>query len=663
MPGQDLPTLLIVDDVDGSLSPVKPLLDDGGMVVITVNTLTDAINAASAKEFALILLPMQSRELDVFDILKQLKALSLNAATPVVFVSLHVLEHNQKLRVYRAGAVDIIYAPIEFEILRLKVQLYLDLYHLRVVERCKYLHQLELSEAKLAVILETAPAGVLTINKDGVIDYMNRAGQEVWGGFPNAERPGFDDEFRAFWPETGEPLDSKEWACSQAFLTGTPIKPRRVRILTLDGKEKFISAAANPILDRKGNVIGAVGVNQDITDAVRFENELRRAKDEAERANALKSAFLANMSHEIRTPLGAMLGFAGLLKDPGLSNSERSSFVDILSRNGEQLSIIINDILDLSKVEAGHLSLEYTNFYPANVAEETLSLLRVKAKDKDLVLEYIADGTAPHHIVSDPTRVRQVLLNLVSNAIKFTRYGSVTIKSYGCRTERGRDAACFEVTDTGIGIPEDKRESIFKPFIQADNSMTRRFGGTGLGLALSRQLARAMGGDITILKSVENVGTTFVFKVEDQPHERPQIASSQPMKKLSPEDLNPEVLKGVRVLVVDDSPDNQALLWRFLTKYGAIVDSAENGYLGYRKALAAEFDIILMDLQMPEMDGYTATHKLRSAGYLKPIIALTAHALSEIRQKCLNVGCTAHLPKPIDWRDLITTVADLTSGP
>ena len=432
----------------------------------------------------------------------------------------------------------------------------------------------------------------------------------------------------------------------------------------MDGTQKtfFVDFTFAAKRHADGATEGVLATILDVTDKVRSRKELETAKDEAERANELKSAFLANMSHEIRTPLGAMLGFADLLKDPSLSNNERSNFVDILSRNGEQLSVIINDILDISKVEAGQLTLEYADFYPARLAEETLSLLNVKAKEKDLALEYLSDETVPESIVSDPTRVRQILLNLVSNAVKFTKFGRVTIRSYGCETSDGRKAACFEVTDTGMGIAPDKIDSIFEPFIQADNSMTRRFGGTGLGLALSRQLARALGGEITILRSELNVGTTFLLKIEDQPQKRESSEPEAREPKKFQAEIPSEVLLGIRVLVVDDAPDNQALIWRYLSKYGAVIDSAENGYMGYRKALAFEFDIILMDLQMPEMDGYTATHKLRSAGFQKPIVALTAHAMSEVRQKCLNVGCTTHLPKPINARELVTTVAKLVKG-
>ncbi len=401
----------------------------------------------------------------------------------------------------------------------------------------------------------------------------------------------------------------------------------------------------------------------DVTERLKAEEiqrellqSLEAAKKEAEHANELKSAFLANMSHEIRTPLGAMMGFADLLKDPGLTASERQSFIDILSRNGESLSVIINDILDLSKVEAGHLTLEYTDTRPDQIGADVISLLRVKAREKDLVLNYTHDETSPASVVADPNRVRQILLNLVSNAIKFTQFGSVNLRSFACKNDRGRDALCFEVSDTGIGIPLHQQEKIFEMFVQADGSMTRRFGGTGLGLALSRSLARMMGGDVVVTHSKEGVGSTFLVTIEDQPEMRNQTATEFSRQTTDQQELSDQILDGVKILVVDDAPDNQQLIWRYLTKKGAVVESAENGYLGYRAAINGHFDLILMDIQMPVMDGYAATQKLREAGYKKPIVALTAHAMNEVRKKAFNVGYTDHLTKPINSKELITTI-------
>ena len=329
-------------------------------------------------------------------------------------------------------------------------------------------------------------------------------------------------------------------------------------------------------------------------------------------------------------------------------------------RNGEQLALIINDILDLSKVEAGHLTLEFTDTYHKFIGSDVVSLLHVKAREKDLALEYDFDESTPEVITADPTRVRQILLNLVGNAIKFTQFGSVKIKTYGCRVGP-RPALCFEITDTGIGIPKDQQARLFQPFSQADETTTRKFGGTGLGLALSRRLARELGGDITIVRSAVGIGTTFLVKIADQPDKRSapeDTFKSEP--RIEPE-IKENELAGIRILVVDDAPDNQQLIWRYLTKQGASVQSAENGLLGYRAALSGDFDLVLMDIQMPVMDGYTATQKLRDAGYQKPVVALTAHAMNDIRKKALNVGYTDHLTKPIKPKELIATIVRLVT--
>ncbi|MES3038902.1 MAG: response regulator [Bdellovibrionota bacterium] len=447
-----------------------------------------------------------------------------------------------------------------------------------------------------------------------------------------------------------------------------PIDNAKTQIKTLQSEDMFsdkngrlfpVSYSVAPIELGNGR-IGSVLEFRDISEQKRAESELLAAKNEAERANKLKSAFLANMSHEIRTPLGAMLGFADLLRDPGLSKTEHANYIDILTRNGEQLSVIINDILDLSKVEAGHLTLEYTKTHPDEIATDVVSLLQVKAKEKDLALEFNMDPGTPKTIVTDPVRLRQILLNIVGNSIKFTQFGSVKVTSYGCKNEAGRPSVCFEIADTGIGIPADQVDRVFEMFVQADVSMTRKFGGTGLGLALSRRLARSLGGNVEVSKTVAGKGTTFLITIENQ-SARENTESVIPTEQPAPSQTWAEnELEGISVLVVDDAPDNQQLIWHFLNRHGAIVDSAENGLVGYRKALAGNYDIVLMDIQMPEMDGYTATEKLRVAGFQKPIIALTAHAMTEVRKKCMNVGCTDHLSKPINFQQLIGTISKYT---
>lgn len=530
-----------------------------------------------------------------------------------------------------------------------------------------YQHAVDVTEIRLTrKLLEESEAKFRTIT--------NAMPQMVWSTLPN----GFHDYYNKRWYEftgmTEDSTDGQDWlgmfhsddragaqkAWQHSLATGDPYENEN-RLRHYSGEYVWTLGRALAIRDEQGKIIRWMGTCTDISDRKQAEAEIVKAKDEADRANQLKSAFLANMSHEIRTPLGAMLGFADLLRDQNISRTEHANFIDILSKNGEQLSVIINDILDLSKVEAGHLTLEFTDTSPDQIAADVVSLMRVKAKEKDLVLEHESDATTPQNVVSDSNRVRQVLLNLISNSIKFTNFGSVKLRSYGRKNAQGKNSFCFEVVDTGIGISAEDQKKLFKPFAQADGSVTRRFGGTGLGLALSRKLARALGGDVTVERSEERKGTTFLFSVEDQPEKSDTGSKLISERREMNVEFSPDVLAGKKVLVVDDSPDNQHLIWRYLTKYGALVDSADDGARGYKMAVAGDYDIVLMDIQMPEMDGYTATQKLRSIGYSKPIIALTAHAMTEVRKKCLYVGCTDYLPKPINSKDLVSAIICHTS--
>ncbi len=424
------------------------------------------------------------------------------------------------------------------------------------------------------------------------------------------------------------------------------------RIQKSDGLISWIYGHGRAVCDEDGKPLRMVGVHADVSSQKKIAEELKRSKEEAERANQMKSAFLANMSHEIRTPLGAMLGFAHLMQDPSVTKMELSNYLEVLTRNGEQLSVIINDILDLSKVEAGLLAYEHHEFDPAEICNDVISLFQSKAKEKGLTLEYISDPSTPAKVITDPTRLRQITMNLVSNSLKFTRTGGIKIRTSGVSDKDGKNYLTVEVEDTGIGIPTEHAERIFDMFFQGDDSMTRRFGGTGIGLALSQQLTRELGGDLKLIRT-NSEGSLFQASVRNQ-STRSLRTEARPKTKTSSAAVS---LTDVRVLVVDDSPDNQNLLFAYLTKYGAQVEIAGNGIEAYQKALSNPYDIILMDLQMPIMDGYTATRKLRKEGYKKPIIALTAHAMSEVSAQCLEVGCNGYLPKPINPNELLKTIS------
>ncbi|MCC7292566.1 MAG: response regulator [Phycisphaerales bacterium] len=386
----------------------------------------------------------------------------------------------------------------------------------------------------------------------------------------------------------------------------------------------------------------------------------------ADAANRAKSAFLANMSHEIRTPMTAILGYADLLLEPAQTPKDRLDAVQTIRRNGEHLLSIINDILDLSKIEAGRMVIEQIDVDPLTVIEEVFSLMQVRAKGKGLSLVNDLVFPQPVRIRSDPTRLRQILVNLVGNAIKFTESGAVTVRTSFVASPQPRMR--FSVKDTGIGIDPSALANLFQPFTQADASTTRRFGGTGLGLTISKRLATMLGGDIDV-ESTPGEGSTFSVWVacegagEDEVRFEPPLAEATGASARSSAE---HIRLSANVLLAEDGPDNQRLISYHLRKSGATVTIAENGRIAVERALTAlregrPFDVILMDMQMPEMDGYTAASLLRAEGFRGPIIALTAHAMAGDRDKCIHAGCSDYLTKPIDRDCLLTTCASLSA--
>ena len=425
-----------------------------------------------------------------------------------------------------------------------------------------------------------------------------------------------------------------------------------LRIVWPDRSLHWISLRGRIYLNAHGRAIRMAGVVMDITREKQWEIELQSAKLAAEDANREKSYFLANMSHEIRTPLAAILGFTEALRDRGLTEEDREHYLQILARNGVTLTKLIDDILDLSKVEAGYLEIESTRVCVGELIEEVTGLLKVIAKAKGIELRVRNEGRIPDSIQADPIRLRQILINVVGNGIKFTKTGSVSVV-VTCETpEQGVPQLTFRVRDTGFGITPDQATRLFLPFTQADSSTTRIYGGTGLGLALSRRLARAMGGDLTLEESAVGQGSCFLIRIPAAAVGPPQPEATPVADHFPPpaarRDRPARSLNGLHVLLAEDSPDNQELMIRMLQKKGASADVADNGLDAVGKALQADYDLVLMDMQMPKLDGYEATRKLRAAGYTRPIIALTANAMRHDREKCLGAGCTDYLSKPID---------------
>lgn len=391
---------------------------------------------------------------------------------------------------------------------------------------------------------------------------------------------------------------------------------------------------------------------------VQLSEKEKASRLEAESANLAKSVFLANMSHEIRTPLGAILGFAEFAKDPNLDPTERDEFLSIIIRNGRLLNTVINDILDLSKIEADRLEIEIIAFDLRKMLADILMLMQLQARDKGLTLGLSIADKVPDVIHSDPTRLKQILINLVGNALKFTLVGGVQVSvTHLPEKAPHRVHLQFEVADTGTGIAPDHVDRLFKPFMQADSSTTRKYGGTGLGLVISKRLARALGGDLRLHATEPGKGSRFLFTIDAG------MSASTPMDDAAALTAPSEAkikkakeLAGLKILLVDDGPDNRLLITRILKSQGASVESAENGRDGVDQALAGTHDLVLMDIQMPAMDGFTALRFLQGKGYAKPVLALTAHAMKGDRERILSAGFVEHLVKPIDRGLLIQTI-------
>lgn len=503
---------------------------------------------------------------------------------------------------------------------------------------------------KLRSILEKAPIAMAVLDgpehrfamtndsyRDLFLGDMDVAGKRMKDVFPKTETIGLitllDEVYR-----TGKVFEAKNFE----------VIDRRA-----DGVEfsVFVDVVYQPIYDFNDEIEGLVLAANNVTEQVLAERALQAAKDAAENANQAKSAFLANMSHEIRTPLGVILGFAEIISSQELDEAERQKYFDIIHRNGMSLTRIIDDILDLSKIEAGKFEIDKSPVRLKKLLQEVLTMFFDQASRKNIYLNYDLAEVGNLVILSDVVRIRQVLVNLIGNAIKFTLKGSVKVS---CRAEQmtGKlKKIIFSIEDTGIGMTKEQSDRLFQPFTQADATSTRRFGGTGLGLALSRNLARALGGDVSIAHCEPQQGCTFEFSFQAEDASPDSVTSTEVAESGV---QNP--LAGVRVLAVDDSADNRELITRILSGAGLEVTEAESGEEALNQAFKAPYDLVLMDIQMPGLDGFGTLSGLRKQGFQGPIIALTAHAMREDRDRAFAAGFADHLTKPINSKLLLQSI-------
>lgn len=506
--------------------------------------------------------------------------------------------------------------------------------------------------------LDTLVEGLMIMDDQGRIIFANSAFENIIGADTKDLIGKHASEF-GWLDEAGTELGTLPWVkVGKGESTEESCVAKFIR--TIDGKkcEFIFKVQCTPIGGAEGANRGVLSSFEDITLIENQKAELAESKKSAEIANQAKSEFLANMSHEIRTPMNAILGFTDIMRRGMTKNEdEQEDYLNTIHSSGTHLLELINDILDLSKIEAGKMELETIDSSPFKIIGEVISVLDVRAEEKGIGLDFNATSKLPEKIKTDPVRLRQVITNLVGNAIKFTESGKVVVEA----KMLGESTMEIRIVDSGIGMTKSQLKKIFEPFSQADNSVTRRFGGTGLGLSISLKIAKALGGDLSA-ESEAGKGSTFIVTLKTGDTSEFRMVDANEASDLirlehKEQSKNVDSLPDSKILVVDDGTANRKLMNLILSRAGATTVLATNGQEALDAVGKEEFDIILMDMQMPVMDGYTATRTLRENGYTKPIFALTANAMKGDEEKCLSAGCSGFLSKPINIEKLLQTLS------
>jgi PAS domain S-box-containing protein len=534
-------------------------------------------------------------------------------------------------------------------------------YFLVTTERKEAEDELKKSQVRLAKALarlsfhvNNSPLAVIELEKGRTVRSWSSQAEAMFG-WTAEEMLGKDWEELSFVVEEDIPYVTE--CVAELFEESTDHNVCHNKNYRKDGTVIHCAWYHSAMKDESGNVVSLFSLVADVTERMGMEMELVQAKELAETANRAKNEFLANMSHEIRTPLNGVLGMLQLLQETPL-DAEQREYVDLAAASGSSLLTVIEDILDISKIEAGKVEIRKEAFRPGSLVQSIEAIFRNEALRKNILLRFNVDPHLPAVLMGDGGRIRQILFNLAGNALKFTHEGQVKIHLWQSLPESGdRVVLSMEVSDTGIGIPKDKLQTIFKPFIQADGSFTRKYGGTGLGLSIVKRLTELMQGTVQI-ESEEGSGTQIRCDI-------PVLHTSEAAKQAAR--TNKTLMSSpAEILVAEDDASNKMLIQHLLGKQGHAVVCVSNGREALEALTVQHFDLILMDVQMPEMDGIEATHLIRSgkSGVNSPdipIIALTAHAMKGDREQFLLRGMTSYLSKPLVMEELITLLADFDS--
>jgi PAS domain S-box-containing protein len=527
---------------------------------------------------------------------------------------------------------------------------------------------IQLEDAKIRLEEAQALARIGSWSYDVTTDthHWSKQMYKIFGFESSAAPPDYQKMLNTLDRTDAVKLDE---AVKAARINGTPYS-LDVRIQQTNSGVRYVRCEGRSRCDSGGKIVGLFGTSADVTAEVEREQALKIARNQADAANRTKSEFLANMSHEIRTPLTAILGFAEVLRED-VNFAAPPHWIhdlDTIASAGKHLLSIINDILDLSKIEADKTTLELIETPLIEVLSDVERLLQTTASGKGVKLSTKISSPIPDRILCDPTRLRQILMNLVGNAVKFTEAGTIVI-SVGHSQATDNASLIIDIEDTGRGINQEQSQALFQAFEQADNTVSRKHGGTGLGLTISRRLAVLMGGDVTLERTQLGKGSCFRLVLPLVPVAGSVLIKSIEERQISTTKVSPEkVFVQGRILLAEDGPDNQRLIAFLLKKAGATVDVADDGKIALAMIDKANesgtpYDLLITDMQMPVMDGYMLAKTLRSRGDRIPIVALTAHAQAEDRQKCVDAGCDDYLSKPIDKHSLLSFCAKWISGP
>jgi two-component system sensor histidine kinase/response regulator len=632
--------ILVVDDNASKRLALKAVLLPLGYRIVEAHSGVSALRCIMAENFAVILLDVCMPKMDGFETAAIIRQRRQSEMTPIIFITALGSKEIVTSDLYAEGAVDFIFAPVPANELRAKVSVFANIFT-KAEELATRAREVQASADQFRLLTDAAPIGIFHTDAQNRYVSTNPRWSEITG-IPPEEAAG-----RAWdtvvHPEqrAGIVADSVDGAVSRTEFS------HRFEIRPPDLAPRIVLVTSKPIPDRNGGIAGWVGTLADVTTEAGAEAAMSDARDKATEASRLKSDFLANMSHEIRTPMNGVLGMADLLLETDL-NARQRDYAQTLRNSGEALLTIINDILDFSKVEAGKLEIENIEFNLRTVVDDVVDLLAGSAQTKGLELVAVHESSVPAVVSGDPGRVRQVLTNLIGNAVKFTNIGEIVVRVTEDEAGGAQRVIRFEVSDTGDGIAPDKLAMIFAPFVQADSSTSRRYGGTGLGLSISSQLVALMGGDCGVSSELGH-GSKFWFTV--------CVQAAQATQDPLPPDAG---LAGALALIVDDNATQRSVLSGYLTDWGMTVTTAGSGQAALTALRTAASDgrpfaVALLDRHMPEMDGLALKEAIVDDPTLTARIVLMT-SLGQDRGPGIDEesGVSASLPKPVHREDLRT---------